>query len=191
MPFANLRKEEGMMGKFEGIIKSEIVRLAKREVRKITVPLGRDLRSLKNRVSQIRKTLLSLERLAAEQQRELGKGRVPLEASPEEVKGSRFSPRLIRALRKRLRITQKEMAILAGVTVGAIYQWEKGIFEPRGKKKAFLVALRKIGRRDVKKLLEGKKAEKEERRVSRRTRTKAKGKKVRRRRPGGRGVKRK
>lgn len=179
------------MGKFEGIIKSEIVRLAKREVRKITVPLGRDLRSLKNRVSQIRKTLLSLERLAAEQQRELGKGRVPLEASPEEVKGSRFSPRLIRALRKRLRITQKEMATLAEVTVGAIYQWEKGIFEPRGKKKAVLVALRKIGRRDVKKLLEGKKAEKEERRVSRRTRAKAKGKKVRRRRPGERGVKRK
>jgi DNA-binding transcriptional regulator YiaG len=189
MPFASPRKKEEIMGKFEGIIKSEIVRLAKREVRKITLPLGRDLRSLKNRVSQIRKTLLSLERLTAEQQKELGKGRVPLEASPEEVKGSRFSPRLIRALRKRLRVTQKEMAILAGVTVGAIYQWEKGIFEPRGKKKAVLVALRKLGRRDAKKLLEGKKTEKGEKKVSRGTR--AKGKKVRRRRARGRRAKRK
>ena len=42
-----------------------------------------------------------------------------LEAAPEEVKISRFSPRLIRSLRKHLGITQKELAILAGVTVGA------------------------------------------------------------------------
>ena len=86
MLFASIRKEERIMGKFEGVIKAEIVRLAKREVRKITVPLGRDLRSMKNRVSQIRKTLLSLERLAAEQQKELGKGRVPLEASPDSIR---------------------------------------------------------------------------------------------------------
>ena len=35
------------MGKIEAIIKSEIVRLAKREIRKISVPLGRDVRALK------------------------------------------------------------------------------------------------------------------------------------------------
>jgi hypothetical protein len=46
------------------------------------------------------------------------------------------------------------MAILAGVTVGAIYQWEQGMFEPRDQKKGVLVALRKLGRRDVRKLLE-------------------------------------
>jgi len=132
---------------------------------------------------------LSLERLAAEQQKELGKGRVPLEASPEEVKGSRFSPRLIGTLRKRLGVTQKEMALLAGVTVGAIYQWEKGIFEPRGKKKGVLVALRRLGRKDVKKLLEGKKAEKKERKVS--AGRGAKGKKVRRRKARGRRAERK
>jgi hypothetical protein len=34
------------MSKLETIIKSEIVRLAKREIRKISVPLGRDVRSL-------------------------------------------------------------------------------------------------------------------------------------------------
>jgi hypothetical protein len=57
------------------------------------------------------------------------------------------------------------MAVLAGVTVGAIYQWEKGIFEPRGQKKGILVALRKLGRRDVKKLLEEKKNERVEKKI--------------------------
>jgi len=141
------------MGKVEGILRSEIIRLAKREIRKISVPMGKKVRSLKDVVSQLRRTVLALERFTTQQQKELGRGRIKLEATQEEVKKSRFSPRLVRSLRKRLGITQKEMATLMGVTIGAIYQWEKGIFEPRGQKKGMLVALRKLGRREVKGLL--------------------------------------
>ena len=144
------------MGKLEATIKSEIVRLAKREMRKTLVPLGRDVRLLKSAVSQLRKMVLALERFVAQQQKELKKRKIPVEATPEEVKKSRFSPALIRSLRRHLRITQKELAILTGVTVGAAHQWEKGKFEPKDEKKAVMVALRKLGRRDVRKLLEGK-----------------------------------
>jgi len=147
------------MGKLEGMIKFEIVRLAKREMRKISLPLGRDVRSLKNTVSQLRKTVLALERFATQRQKELAKEKIPLEAAPEEVKISRFSPRLIRSLRKHLGITQKELAILSGVTVGAVHQWESGMFKPGEKKKGMLVALRKLGRRDVRKLIEERGAE--------------------------------
>jgi len=155
------------MGKLEGIIKSEIVRLAKREIRKISVPLGKDVRSLKNTLSHLRKTVLVLERFAARQEAELRKRKILLEATPEEVKGSRFSPRLIRSLRKRLGITQKELAILTGVTVGAIHQWESGTFVPRAQKKNVLVALRRLGRREVRELLEEKGTEMAEKKVSR------------------------
>ena len=123
------------MGKLEANIKSEIVRLAKREIRSTLVPLGRDVRLLKSTVSQARKAILVLERLAAQQQKELEKKKIPLEATPEEVKKSRFSPRLIRSLRKHLGISQKELAILAGVTIGAAHLWEKGKFEPKDEKK--------------------------------------------------------
>jgi DNA-binding transcriptional regulator YiaG len=150
---------EGLMGKIEGIIKSEIMRLAKREIRKITVPLGRDVWSLKSAVSQLRKAVLTLQRITTSQQKELEERKKPLEASPEEVKVSRFSPSLIRSLRKHLGITQKELAILTGVTVGAAHLWESGQFKPSMKKKAVMVALRKLGRREVRKLLEEKKAE--------------------------------
>ena len=158
------------MGKLEGVIKSEIVRLAKRETRKLSFPLKRDVRTLKTVISRLRKSVSTLEKLTAQQQKELRKGRIPLEAPLDEVKKSRFSPRLIRNLRKRLGITQKEMATLAGVTVGAIYQWEQGIFEPRGKKKGILVALRKLGRRAVKRLLEEKGSEIKEKKIVRRRR---------------------
>jgi DNA-binding transcriptional regulator YiaG len=155
------------MGKLEGMIKSEIVRLAKREIRKIARPLSRDVRSMRSTVSQLRKTVLALQRLTARQESESRKEKVLLEAAPEEVKKSRFSPRLIHTLRKRLGITQKEMATLTGVTVGAIYQWEQGIFEPRGQKKGMLVALRKLGRREVRKLLEERRSAIAEKKVRR------------------------
>ena len=144
------------MGNLGVTIRSEIVRLAKRELRKTLLPLGRDVRLLKSAVSQLRKTVLALERFAAQQQNELKKRKIPLEATAEEVKKSRFSPALIRSLRKNLGISQKELAILAGVTVGAAHLWEIGKFRPKNEKKAVMVALRKLGRRDVRKLLEGK-----------------------------------
>jgi DNA-binding transcriptional regulator YiaG len=162
------------MGKVEGIIKSEIARLAKREVRKVSVPLGRDVRSLKSVVSQLRRTVLGLQRITTSQQKELEKGKMVLEASPEEVKESRFSPRLIRSLRRHLGLTQKEMAVLTSVTVGAVHLWESGQFKPSIKKKAVMVALRKLGRREVRKLLEGKGAQKPEKKRSSRRRKRAK-----------------
>lgn len=153
------------MSKLETIIKSEIVRLAKREVRKISVPLGRDVRFLKSGVSELRKAVLTLQRITANQQKELERGKMPLEAAPEEVKMSRFSPRLVRSLRGHLGITQKELAILTDVTVGAVHQWESGQFRPSMKKRAVMVALRKLGRREVRKLLEDKKTQMAEKRV--------------------------
>jgi len=144
------------MGKVGSIIHSEIIRLAKREMRKVSIPLKRDVRLLKDTASQLRKSVLSLERFTAQNLKELSKREIQLEAPPDEIKQSRFSPRLLQSLRKRLGITQKELAILAGVTVGAAHLWETGKFRPKGNKMSILVALRKLNRREVRELLKQK-----------------------------------
>ena len=147
------------MGKLEGTIKSEIERLAKRELHKVSIPLKREIRLLKITVSQLRRAVLPLERFAAQKRKELAKQEIKLEASPEEVRKSRFSPQLVQSLRKHLGITQKQLALLAGVTVGAVQKWEAGKFRPKDKKKGVLVALRKLPRGEVRKLLkEGRSA---------------------------------
>ena len=148
------------MGKLEATIKSEIERLAKRELHKVSVPLKREVRSLKITVSQLRKAVIPLGRFTAQKQKELSKREMRLEAPPEEIKQSRFSPRLLQSLRKRLGITQKELAILAGVTVGAAHLWETGKFRPKNNKIGVLVALRKLNRRQVRELLNQKIARK-------------------------------
>ncbi len=156
------------MGKVEGVFKSEVLRLSKREINKVWVPLRRDVRSIKRTVSELRETVFALEQFADKQRRQLAQERVQLTATPDTAKKSRFSPRLIRALRKRLGLSQRELATLSGVTVGAVYQWETGKSVPRADKKGVLVALRKLGRREARRLLNSKTAESSPKRRTRR-----------------------
>jgi DNA-binding transcriptional regulator YiaG len=146
------------MGKLEGIIKEEIIRLAKREMRAKFVPLRRDVRSLKITASQLRKSVAGLQRLVNQQAKQMGPKPVA-EVTPEDMKKARISPRLIKSLRKHLGISQRELAKLVGVTVGAVFQWEKGKFEPKDDKKKLLIGLRKLGRHGARKLLAEKKEE--------------------------------
>ena len=144
------------MGKLEATIKSEMERLAKREMRQFSIPLKREVQLLKMMALHLRKAVLPVQRFAAHQQKELSKREIPLEAPVEEIKQSRFSPRLLQSLRKKLGITQKELAILAGVSLGAAHLWETGKFRPKDNKMGVLVALRKLNRRQVRELLNQK-----------------------------------
>jgi len=120
--------------------------------------LKRDIRSMKGIVSQLRKSVFNLQRFMNQQEKQMGSKPIA-EVTPGEMKKARFSPRLIKTLRKHLGISQREMAALAGVTVGAVFQWEKGTFEPKDEKKMILVGLRKLGRREARSLLQEKMAQ--------------------------------
>ena len=146
------------MGKMQSTITSEIIRLSTREMRKVSVPLRKDVRQLREIVSQLRKSVSGLQRFMVQQEKLRPKQEKPLMASPEEVEKSRFSPRLLQILRKTLGITQKELAVLTGVSVGAAHLWEKGKFRPNNDKMAVLVGLRKLGPSGVRKLLDERRA---------------------------------
>ncbi len=141
------------MGKIESILKSEILRLTKRELRAAFLPLKREVRGIRLGLSRLSKTFKPIDRLAREQMRQEEEEKLKLEASMEEAKSSRFTPERIRLLRNKLGISQKELGFLTGVTMGAVASWEKGKFRPNLDKRGILVALRKQRKRDVKKIL--------------------------------------
>jgi DNA-binding transcriptional regulator YiaG len=145
------------MGKVESTIKSEILRLAKKEVKAVFSPLRREVWAMKLKLSGLSKGLAVLNKRAKELRQ--GEARPKLEVNPEAVKASRLTPERIRNLRMKKGISQRELGILTGATTGAVLSWEKGKFKPQGDKKAALVALRKVTKRDVKKML-AEKAEK-------------------------------
>jgi len=170
------------MGKLESTIKSEIQRLAKREIRSTFIPFRREVRTMRLKLSGLFKNFSALNRLTKDQLQKVPKK--GLEATPEEVKASRLTPERIRGLRKKLGISMRELGILTGTSLGAILSWEKGKFKPRGEKKVALVGLRKLRKRDVKKMIAEKAG----------TKVKAKGKrpvvKTRRKKPGKRVIRR-
>ena len=165
------------MAKIESIIKSEITRLARHEVRTVFRPLRKEVWGMKLNLSTLIKNFTILDRLAKEASK--GQKTEPkLEASPEEVKASRLTPERIRGLRMKLGISQRELGVLVGATNGAVLSWEKGKFKPQGEKKAALVALRKVRKRDVKKLLAEKVEEGGEKKIPKRAKAKIKAKRT-------------
>jgi DNA-binding transcriptional regulator YiaG len=147
------------MGKMEQTLKSEIVRLAKKQVRATCLPLARDVRRLKRTVSALRKTVAVLASLGTELQAERQAQRAKLAVAPDEVKAARLSPLLVKKIRARLGITQGELATLVGVSTSAVGSWEYGNAKPEGHNREALVALRKLGRREVRGMLAAKAAE--------------------------------
>ena len=142
------------MGKMEEALRSEMTRLARKEIRATCLPVARDVRELKRKVSELSRTVGSLVKLVEELSRKQRAEMAKLEAPPDEVEKARLSPRLIRTLRKRLGITQGSLAKLVGVSAASVTFWERGHTHPTESNKAALVALRKLGRREVRRLLE-------------------------------------
>jgi DNA-binding transcriptional regulator YiaG len=142
------------MAKIEGVIRAAIMRLAKREVRAVFRPLKREVRQMSLKLSGLARGMALLKRMAKELRLEEAKPK--LEASPEEVKASRLTPERISRLRKKLGISQRELGVLIGASLGSVAMWEKGKFKPKADKKAALVALRKLGKREARNLLSQK-----------------------------------
>jgi DNA-binding transcriptional regulator YiaG len=106
---------------------------------------------MRSGLSNLSKGINSLNRLTKELH--LKETKPKLEATPEEVKASRLTPDRIRGLRKKLDLSMRKLGILTGTSLSAILSWEKGKFKPRGEKKAALVALRKLRKWEVRKML--------------------------------------
>jgi DNA-binding transcriptional regulator YiaG len=141
------------VGKVEEAVRSTVTRFVRRELRSGVAPLARDVRELKRVVSSLSRAVASLEKSVGQQVRQAQAERARLQAPEAEVKAARMSPRLIRKLRARLKLTQGELAAILGVSSASVFAWESGRSAPRGGNRAALVALRKLGRRDIKRIL--------------------------------------
>jgi DNA-binding transcriptional regulator YiaG len=141
------------MGKVEEAVRSEITRLARKELRATVGPLSKEVRDLKRTVGRLATAIVKLDRDAAQKAERQARKKGWLEVADDEVRTARLSARVIKNLRKKLGISQEKLALLADVSPGGVAAWEQGRARPRGKNKEALVALRKLGRRDVKRIL--------------------------------------
>ena len=133
------------MGKFEAAIREEVGRQVRRELKQQLLPLEKEVRELRLAIrGQLRTAASKAETCAA----------LDLSADADVVQKARIKAEQIRKLRRRLGVSQSQLATIMSVTPGAVAQWELSRITPRGKNREALVALRRISRRDVKAALQ-------------------------------------
>ena len=133
------------------LLKDEIRRLARSEIRREVEPLARQLRELRREIAELKRS--ARDRDAAGERAPAAESAAERRPSAAEVRSARVTARSIAATRKRLKLSQRELAALVGVTENAVYFWESGRSRPRGRRKAALVELRRIGVREARRRL--------------------------------------
>ena len=150
---SDIPPREALVPKIEAAIREAVLRGARREVRTATGSLRRDIQRLRQHVRLLRQTVKPLRDVASQWQRASQVDGWKPQVSEQELKTSRLSSRLIRKLRTRLGLSQANLARLLKVSNVSVLSWEHGRTKPAGQNRTALVALRKLGRRDVKRLL--------------------------------------
>ena len=141
------------MAKLETVIKEAIARGARRQVRVVVTPLRQEVVRLRRKVTDLQATVTTLRRSAVGWKRLVEAAPAIPQVSEEDAKAARLSPRLIQSLRRRLGLSQMALAQLVGVGAPTVAHWVAGDSMPTGQNRMTLVALRRVGKREVKELL--------------------------------------
>jgi len=166
------------VAKLESVIRESIARGARRQIRVAVMPLRREVLRLRRNVAGLRGALRTLHQSAAGWKRMMEAAPPVPPVSEAEAKAARLSPRLIQSLRKRLGLSQMALARLVGVSAPAVAHWEAGASTPTGQNRGTLVALRKVGKREVNQLL-AQRVKETARRASRAKKRRSKGRRRR------------
>jgi len=129
-----------------GVLKGEIRRLARKEVRATVMPLRKLVTTMRRRIAQQRKLLSELERAS---KRSVNGARAA-ETPASDATQIRFSPEWVKAHRKKLKMSRRVYAKLIGVSAQSIFGWETGRTRPRRRALESWRRIRTMGLRDLK-----------------------------------------
>ena len=136
------------------VLREEITRLARKEVRAACDPLRKHVRSLRQTVKNQQATITRLDKALAKMANLSTSSSASLYAPEEEETRARVTPASIKRHRSRLKLSQAQLGALLDVSTNTIVRWEAGTSKPRVQYRAALLKMRDLGRRDVTKMLE-------------------------------------
>lgn len=140
------------MPNLTSILKAEITRLARKELKPEVDGLRKALSAIRSDVAALKKRVQELERQVARagKPRRTASSVAPVQVTDaEKGAGLRFRAAGMAANRKRLGLSAADFGKLVGATGQSVYAWEAGKSKPRGQNLAAIAALRGIGKRDV------------------------------------------
>jgi len=141
------------------LLKLEISRLCRREIRKEVAAVKKASASYRRDIAALKRQMLVLERKAAmvAKQTSAAVTKAPSTLPDRPV---RFVAKGLRSLRARLGLSAPQLALLLGVSEQSVYNWETKKATPRKELLAAIIALRGVGRREAHQRLDTIKATK-------------------------------
>lgn len=139
------------LGKVENVLRDEIARVALRAVADVRKNVTTDLARMDRKLDAIVREVTLLKQRVAALKALPGDAPVvaPMSIGSAEFDEGRLSPKLIRKLRKRFKLSQPQFARLCGVSLSAIGFWESGRVRPRPEMRRKMISLRQLSRREV------------------------------------------
>jgi DNA-binding transcriptional regulator YiaG len=139
------------------VLKSEIARVARKELRGETEALKKAVSQYRSQIAELKRRTQALEQQVNRLSKSSGRA-APAAAREDKQEDAgpqvRFSAKSLASQRRRLGLSAAALARLLGVSALSIYKWESGNTRPRAKQIQAIAALRKMGRREAQQRLE-------------------------------------
>ena len=143
------------MPNIASVMKDEIARLAKKEVRKEVEGLKKASAQYRSDIATLKRQVAVLEKLVAKLEKG-GTKKAKVEVEGEAATKFRFSAKRLSAQRQKLGLSAGDMGALVGVSAQTIYNWEAEKSRPRQQQLAAIAVVRGLGKRQIKAILSAK-----------------------------------
>lgn len=139
------------MPNLASVLKVEILRLARKEVRKELDGLRKASAQYRSEIAELKRRVASLEKEPTSSVRRRSSQSSSVDAGDVDS-AVRFSAKGFASHRNRLGVSASEAGRILHVSAQTIYGWESGT-KPRRQHQNAIAAFRKMGKRDVKSIL--------------------------------------
>lgn len=139
------------MTTFAAQLKSEIQRLARREIRAETTSLKKSSASYRAEIAALKRRASALEATI----KKLAKSQTSVRLESEEPTSLRWRASGFASLRRKLGLSAADMGKLLGVSGATVLGWEAGKSKPRASHLSTIAQVRKLGKRAATEALAG------------------------------------
>lgn len=137
------------MPNIAAILKSEISRVARKEVRAETQSLKKAVALYRAEIAGLKKRTQALEQELRRVAKAAQKATPAADIAEEPGPALRFSAKGFASQRKRLGLSAADCGLLVGASGLSIYKWESGQSRPRAKFLPAIAAFRTLGKKEA------------------------------------------
>ncbi len=135
------------MANLTSVLKEEITRLARKEIKSETEALKKAASQYRSEIVDLKRRAVALEKQLTKLGKEVSRNTPPKpDVDPSKI---RFVPSGFKSMRGKLGITAKEMSVLLDISAPTIYNWEAGISKPKQQQLIRIAHLRTMHKKDV------------------------------------------